>query len=67
MLLSELNDYYNQVLQTHPDEIAHPGWGSAQELNRSFSVILLVISLGPMIRISRIELCKRSAAQKSFT
>lgn len=27
MLLSELNDYYHQVLKTHPDEIAHPGWG----------------------------------------
>lgn len=30
MLLSELNDYYHQVLHTHPDEIAHPGWGSCK-------------------------------------
>ena len=30
MLLSELNDYYNQVLQTHPNEIAHPGWESCK-------------------------------------
>jgi CRISPR-associated protein Csd1 len=30
MLLSALNDYYHQVLQTHPNEIAHPGWGSCK-------------------------------------
>lgn len=26
MLLQDLNDYYQEVLKTHPDEISHPGW-----------------------------------------
>lgn len=30
MLLSALNDYYQQLLQNHPDEVSHPGWSSCK-------------------------------------
>lgn len=30
MLLQELNDYYRDLLQNHPDEISHPGWCSCK-------------------------------------
>jgi CRISPR-associated protein Csd1 len=28
MLLQDLNDYYQEVLKVHPEEISHPGWNS---------------------------------------
>ncbi|MGN8820449.1 type I-C CRISPR-associated protein Cas8c/Csd1 [Atopobiaceae bacterium HCP3S3_A4] len=46
MLLQALNDYYYQLLDSHPDEVVHPGWSSCK-----VAAILAIDSTGKLANV----------------